>query len=279
MNYRKVYQQLIAKRLDNPAGGYIEKHHIRPRSEGGSDDADNIVSLTAREHYVAHLLLAKIYDDVKMTSAVIYMQTGSKNRSFKFNSRLYARIREKFAVKMSQLQKGRHSYNNGKIEVCCFECPEGFVPGRLPYSEEALKNMKAGKQSPKAKVTAANNFRKAAAMRKGKPFSEEHNRKISEATRGEKNHMYGKSHSDEAREKMRQSQLGKVYWTDGVKNVKARECPGPGWRRGMSEAACKTRSRKMTSTGFYWWNNGQETVFSRECPGKGWSRGRGKLKK
>lgn len=30
--------------------------------------------------------------------------------------------------------KGRHYYNNGKINVCRYECPPGFVPGRLPRS-------------------------------------------------------------------------------------------------------------------------------------------------
>ena len=33
--------------------------------------------------------------------------------------------------KLSELHKGRHWYNNGEISVMCFECPDGFVPGRL----------------------------------------------------------------------------------------------------------------------------------------------------
>lgn len=35
------------------------------------------------------------------------------------------------AKKGNQNVKGRHYYNNGKINVMRFECPEGFVPGRL----------------------------------------------------------------------------------------------------------------------------------------------------
>ena len=27
--------------------------------------------------------------------------------------------------------KGRHFYNNGKVTVATYECPEGFVPGKL----------------------------------------------------------------------------------------------------------------------------------------------------
>lgn len=33
--------------------------------------------------------------------------------------------------KLSEIHKGRHWYNNGEISVMCFECPDGFVPGRL----------------------------------------------------------------------------------------------------------------------------------------------------
>ena len=33
--------------------------------------------------------------------------------------------------KMSEAKKGMHWFNNGKENKFCFECPEGFVPGRL----------------------------------------------------------------------------------------------------------------------------------------------------
>ena len=66
MNYNNVYYSIIKNRLDNPVEGYVEHHHIVPKSEGGTDNDDNIVALTAREHYICHLLLAKIYDDYKM---------------------------------------------------------------------------------------------------------------------------------------------------------------------------------------------------------------------
>ena len=33
--------------------------------------------------------------------------------------------------KMSEARKGTHWYNDGKISKRAYECPEGFVPGRL----------------------------------------------------------------------------------------------------------------------------------------------------
>ena len=58
MNYKKLYETLIhnAKERDM-VDGYTEIHHIIPRSEGGSNDKDNLVELTPKEHYVAHKLM------------------------------------------------------------------------------------------------------------------------------------------------------------------------------------------------------------------------------
>lgn len=110
MNYKNIYKQLVQKRktqIISRKECYCEEHHITPLSEGGLDTKDNKVNLTAREHYIAHLLLAKIYDDFKMYSAITYMQTGRhKDRQFKYNNRLYGKIREEFGKKSSEMMKG-----------------------------------------------------------------------------------------------------------------------------------------------------------------------------
>lgn len=97
MDYASHYCALISKRLRNPITKddcYCERHHIIPKSEGGLDEPDNLVNLTAREHYVAHLLLAKIYKDAKMISAVTIMMTSwHGKRQFRFNSKLYEKLR------------------------------------------------------------------------------------------------------------------------------------------------------------------------------------------
>ena len=71
MNYKKIYFQIIKNRINNPASlplpedelGYVysEIHHIIPRSFGGSDNPNNLVRLTAREHFIVHFLLYKMY--------------------------------------------------------------------------------------------------------------------------------------------------------------------------------------------------------------------------
>lgn len=116
MDYKKVYNELIASTRMQHIDGYYETHHIVPKAEGGSDDKANLVKLTARQHYIAHLLLAKIYDDFKMYSALVYMRCGNKfvNRDFKFNSRLYEKMRIKFGRYISKKNKGKVPWNKGK---------------------------------------------------------------------------------------------------------------------------------------------------------------------
>ena len=62
MDYQKIYDQLIGRAIHRLSiSGYKETHHIVPKSMGGTDDQHNLVDLTAREHFIAHNCLARIY--------------------------------------------------------------------------------------------------------------------------------------------------------------------------------------------------------------------------
>ena len=50
MNYKKHYNALIDKAQQRQIEGYVEKHHIIPKSLGGLNESNNLVKLTAREH-------------------------------------------------------------------------------------------------------------------------------------------------------------------------------------------------------------------------------------
>lgn len=73
MNYQKIYDDLIERGLKRGLDkslikGYTESHHIYPSCMGGSDDKSNRVLLYADEHYTAHLLLLKIYKNLKYSN-------------------------------------------------------------------------------------------------------------------------------------------------------------------------------------------------------------------
>ena len=57
--YYKLYTQIIKNRQIFEYQGYTEKHHIIPRSCGGTNLKSNLVSVSAREHYLLHRLLVK----------------------------------------------------------------------------------------------------------------------------------------------------------------------------------------------------------------------------
>ena len=63
MNYKKLYFNIIRNRRNNPlpSDEYGETHHIKPRSFGGLDTPNNLIRLSAREHFVVHFLLYKMY--------------------------------------------------------------------------------------------------------------------------------------------------------------------------------------------------------------------------
>lgn len=103
MNYILHYENLIANAVSrNSVIGYKEKHHIQPKSMGGSNLASNLVELTAREHFVAHRLLAKIYPNSGMVHAVFKMACASlTTKKLSFTSRTYEHLRKMHAARVS----------------------------------------------------------------------------------------------------------------------------------------------------------------------------------
>lgn len=79
VNYERIYREFIAdrRRLENGLTGYFERHHIVPRSLGGSDDPSNLISLRAEDHFFAHLVLAKIHGG-KQWAPVAFMIGGQR---------------------------------------------------------------------------------------------------------------------------------------------------------------------------------------------------------
>lgn len=104
MNYSKVYTDLIEKARKRTIECYTEMHHIIPRCMGGTDDRENLVALTAEEHYLAHQLLVKIYPkNPKLIYAANMMCVNATQR----NNKAYGWIRRKWASQISKDMTGR----------------------------------------------------------------------------------------------------------------------------------------------------------------------------
>ena len=76
---------------------YVERHHIIPKSCGGSNFKDNLVCLTAKEHFVCHHLLIKMMISKKyhqkMVVAYWFMIKTFPSRNMVISSRSYTYIR------------------------------------------------------------------------------------------------------------------------------------------------------------------------------------------
>jgi hypothetical protein len=72
---------------------------------GGTDDASNLVDLTAREHFVAHCLLARVYGGAQWLPVLHFK---GANQAY-CNSRLFESAR----LKVSNMKKGCTPWNKG----------------------------------------------------------------------------------------------------------------------------------------------------------------------
>ena len=114
MNHKWHYDQLILTRKDKEKikDVYYEKHHIVPKCHGGSNAKENLVFLTAREHFLAHWLLWKIYGTKEMAFAFHSMKRNKKTKQYEFlTSRHYAAAKEASNFAAKEMHKeGKYKY-------------------------------------------------------------------------------------------------------------------------------------------------------------------------
>ena len=206
MNYTRIYNELINHRKLIKPDGYKEAHHIIPKCMDGLDTEDNLVDLTAREHFICHYLLTKMYPNHKGVQWASGGMRRNKNKhNGYYNARLYASMK-----------------------------------GKYKHTEEHRQYMSK--------------------INKGKKLSEEHKQKISKTRlqrkipglKGDKNGMFGKTLSQEARKKI--SENSKNYWKNlsdeqrqRIKQERSERLKGnknPSFGKPMSEEA----KRKMLDT-------------------------------
>ena len=168
--YTNWYNSLINKAKDRTITGYTEKHHIIPSALGGTNEKDNIVKLTPREHFICHLLLTKMTtgnDRYKMNFA-LHMLSNAKNigegryipngRMYDLARRLYKEALDNYWTdekRKEHADKIRPTVIGRKLKETSKEKLRNKV-----WSEKALENR-------------LNNCLKAAENRKGSKWSDE----------------------------------------------------------------------------------------------------------
>ncbi len=217
---------------------YSEKHHIYPKSIYGENL--ELVKLTAKEHYICHLLLwwglrskygTQNNYTIKMSHAFSMMNSKTKiqKRYGEYNSEEYSYLKisysenskglkrsEETKQKLSQSHKNQKPSEEMKKHLSEINSGENHPQYGTKHSEETLNKMRKPR-SEQAKL----NMKMAALKRieklkeEGKPLawntgstvSEEERLKMSERMKGGKNPNFGKPRTPETVEKIRQSNI------------------------------------------------------------------------
>jgi hypothetical protein len=125
--YSKVYFSTIekAKQRGWKKARGRERHHIIPQSLGGSNDKNNLVYLSCREHFLCHWLLVKMTEGEsyhKMVYALMGMRAENEHQE-RYQTIFTARVYEKYRIKQSeyhsQLMKSKNliPWNKGGVEI------------------------------------------------------------------------------------------------------------------------------------------------------------------
>ena len=173
-----------------PITEYTERHHILPRSMFAEFASfrkypDNMIVLTARQHFVAHWILSKAFKTNGMIYAYYAMMNGSlKQRQLSYTSRQYESAR--MALSKSMIGNSR---GIGAISEWHKQRISKALTGRIIGDETRKKLSEANKGRKHSEKSRAN-------MSKGQrnrlPITPETCKKISESLTGVK-------HSEERR--------------------------------------------------------------------------------
>ena len=182
---------------------YYEQHHILPHSlfkeySNLKEYKWNDVILTAKEHFICHLCLVKHYKSINYTYGERKMSRAVQALSNfgKYNSK---------------------DYQYFKFNLTCSE----------DTKQKMSERMKGNILSDETKT-------KIRDFNLGKKYSKDRCKKMSEQRIGERNHFFGKSHTDESKRKISEKLKGvplsnetkmKMSITRKGKKQKIVECP------------------------------------------------------
>ena len=177
--YTRWYYNIIQRAQLRTINGYKEKHHIIPRSLGGTDESSNLVNLTAKEHYIVHLLLPymlldpehkkKMWGALRCMSKLIY----KTHRRYVGSARFYQKAKENtdFGTRRGKKQTPEEIAKRS-----------ASLKGRVRSEETKRKIGQANKGKVRCPISEHTRI-KLSKARKGRKLSEETKQKISEASK------------------------------------------------------------------------------------------------
>lgn len=190
--YTIIYFNILNKaalETRSKKNGYFEKHHIIPKCSplNGSDTKENIILLTAKEHYLCHLLLVKMTEGnarYKMACALNNMSRKSEGQ-------------ERF-LSAGRYEKIKRILSQSKTGTTLSEAQKKNFQNRVPWNKGKTKNTDARIKKYAENMCGENHHRPLSGTKRSNATKE----KISNANSGNDNPFYGRKHTEETKKKM-----------------------------------------------------------------------------
>jgi len=189
-NYLKEYYDIIQnEKIEDYKSQYCEKHHIIPRCLGGTDKKDNIVYLSAANHFRCHTLLTKF-------------TTGAANGKM-------------WNAVWRMMNKQSHNQDRDYIVT-----EEEYNYARTKHAEAQSKRMSKENNPFYGKTHTAETRKRMSEKKKGKTYEEIFGKEFaSEMRERRRTETTGKVRSQETKEKIRQNKIGKKRDPDLMKAI------------------------------------------------------------
>ena len=122
MTYQEFINNILQTRGRFACGDeYHERHHIIPRCKNGLDDDDNLIDLFAREHFIAHKLLAEenMGDDQLVHAYMLMAFVKDKNQKrYELTSDEYEEARK---IHSQRFSGGKNPSAKQVIRLCDYK--------------------------------------------------------------------------------------------------------------------------------------------------------------
>lgn len=147
-NYEEFINNIIETRGRFACGNeYHERHHIKPKCMGGTNDEDNLVDLFAREHFIAHKLLAqenpKNDSLIYAWSCMAFVKSSNQER-YELSAEEYEEARKAISVVMhNRIITDETRENMKKASQAKVQNPE-----YIQKQKDSHKGLQAGEKNP-----------------------------------------------------------------------------------------------------------------------------------
>jgi hypothetical protein len=215
-NYRRIYEQAYGPIPTDADGRTYDIHHID--GDRSNNDLSNLIALSIRDHYDRHLQQGD-WGACKKLAIKMKMSPEDISMLAKLNAR-------------KQVIEGTHPFLGGEVQ-------RQNAQKQLASGTHLFQRRPDGSSLQTDRVNSGSHNLLAGKDRsrfKKWHHSDIERKKIGERTKKqllEGNHPF---HDKETLKRNGKASKGMLWWTDGLINRRAKECPGTDWHRGQTRS-------------------------------------------